>query len=962
MQPFKHFYLNFLRKPKPRLALPAAPYSDRFIEYFQARGIAPEYYTADHICELTPNPSPEECERFHVSMRSHRISKKSKSGVPWLLSGILFEYPCCKEKFGAARAFAFEEGFRKLCNDDPPKMLVPKAEKVQSGQHLYILPSELAKLNKQTVTVNIIEGQAKTLKLIQDMKTAGFSDEHAVVGVQGVDNFIGCPETHDITWRNRYVNIWFDADSREKPSVAQAEIKIAAFLLAKGARVVKSCWWKKERGNGYDDHSVFAEAHGFSPKDNLKLILGKARETFRKYAPDDDTDGLPLETFCRAIARVPGIDKHGRGAILLKLEKVFKPMGSKSADIKDALENEIRYEEGQKQEELIQANAEYVQQMFGASYTPNFPSDYLLRNGHICFQDAPLCRPFIIKQYIAAESQDKPSFLVAQFQHGELLISTDEYSNFRQIAQIFNRRQEILCDETARHVQRYIAHYWIRNKEHIPVVPLFENTGWDKSGAFRLPTLDAESVYVPQIKDAFQTAGDADAQREFLRSIMTEHAAALIVLLGYATPLIGLFNLKPCITMIYGGAGDGKSTAAFLPLSLYGDYRKLFQTMNATKVGKEIAFSMNKDLPCLFDEMNTAGNGDGVVLAKTLIETIYGYYSGKSRTRGTTNLSLAHQAEYQGLLMLTSERSLESIFSVIPNISVAGAYRRTLEIASLDRHTLWNYDDADSANFFARIYKSIGEHYGHAGKEWLEYLADPAKQDDIKQRYEAILEDESGDRDLKGTENLIALVAAIIPDVETVLQLRPGTITPTIETLFKAVIDAQRKQIARQIQDISQKFEDALNSFIAGNVSAFDGVCPPEIAMTKVFGAVKDITNDDGDDVRHVFLRPEGLTKLCNDYGFDRGGLLTRLKETGIFQPFPRNKVNERGEFVKDADGVQVIEDCDYKSMRIRNTGGNVYHFKINIDVNEWNVEVAETKTPGEQTPAPKIPVQEKIF
>ena len=297
--------------------------------------------------------------------------------------------------------------------------------------------------------------------------------------------------------------------------------------------------------------------------------------------------------------------------------------------------------------------------------------------------------------------------------------------------------------------------------------------------------------------------------------------------------------------------------------------------------------------------------------------------------------------------MLTSERSLESIFSVIPNVSVAGAYRRTLEISVLNRHTLWKYDDADSAGFFARIYKHIGEHYGHAGKEWLEYLSDPAKQDDIKRRYEMILETQTGDRDLKGTENLIALLEAIQPDVETVLCLRPGTIARTVKPLFDAVLDQQQKQIARQIQDISQKFEDALNNFIAQNLTAFDGVCPVELAMTKVFGAVKDITNENGENIRHVFLRPDGLVKLCNDYGFDRNGLLIRLRDTGIFEPYPRNRLNADGEQALDAEGKFLIDYVDYKSMRIRNTGGNVYHFKINIDLTEWNSEIAETKKPA---------------
>ena len=947
MQPFKHFYLNFKRRPYARPALPAAPCPDAFIEYFQERGISAEYYLADHILPLTVNPTPEECERFKASMHSNR--KNKQSGSPWIVSGILFEYPCVKnEKFGVSRAFCYEESFveyfRREQGKEPPKALSPKKTKVKESQHLYYLPDDEKKLNKQTVNLNLIEGQAKTLKLMQDFKTAGLSDENAVIGLQGVPNFLGCPEIQDIQWRNRYIYIWFDADSREKPSVAIEEIKIAAYLLSKGARVVKSCWWDKKRGNGYDDHSVFAQSKGFPPKDNLKMILSKAKETFRKYAPDDDADGLPLETFCRAIAKVPGIDKHGRGEILLKLEKCFKPLGSKSADIKDALEAEIHYEDGQKQEELLQKNAEYVQQLFGITYTPNMPNDYFLRNGHLCHNDAPLCRPFIIKQYIAAENTDKTSYLVARFQHGETLISTDEYSNFRNIAQIFNRRQEILCDESARHIQRYIAHYWIRNKEHIPVVPLFENTGWDKTNAFRLPTLDAESVYAPHIKDAFQTHGDADAQREFLRSIMTTHPAALILLLGYATPLIGLFNLKPCITMIYGGAGDGKSTAAFLPLSLYGNYQKLYQTMNATKVGKEIAFSMNKDLPVLFDELNTAGNGDGVVLAKTLIETIYGFYSGKSKTRGTTALALAHQSEYQGLLMLTSERSLESIFSVIPNISVAGAYRRTLEISVLDRHTLWKYDDADSSSFFAALYKSLGEHYGHAGKEWLEYLADPAKQDDIKRRYEEALIDSTGDMDLKGTENLIALLMTIISDVETVLKLEPGDIGSNTDPLLRCVIDQQRKQISRQIQNINEKFVDALNAFIALNPTAFDGVCDMELIMTKIYGAVQD-----SGDTRHVFLRPHALNTLCNDYGFDRNGLLARLKDAEIFHPYQKTALNERGEPVLNADGSPKLVEVDYKQLKIRGTNGQAYHFVIPNSETEWTTQVMQPENSAPQ-------------
>ena len=159
------------------------------------------------------------------------------------------------------------------------------------------------------------------------------------------------------------------------------------------------------------------------------------------------------------------------------------------------------------------------------------------------------------------------------------------------------------------------------------------------------------------------------------------------------------------------------------------------------------------------------------------------------------------------------------------------------------------------------------------------------------------------------------------------------------------MLDQQNRQIARQIQNINEKFVEALNAFIALNVTAFDGVCPAELAMTKIYGAVKD-----ADDARHVFLRPMGLATLCNDYGFDRNGLLSRLKDAGIFLPELKNRVGEQGELLRDERGEMIVEEVDYKSMRIRNTGGNAYHFVIPAALVEWNSLIAAPeKTPPEK-------------
>jgi len=946
-----------------RAALPPAPLPEWFYAYFLTRGINAMMIAESGAIPLTCNPSAEECNLYRASLKSKRINEKSGGPDP-LIEGILFRYFVDEAEFGAfgvARAFSWTEKFQKFYTDkgeDVPKMLSPRSEHVKASSHLYILPAELDKVRKSSVSLHIIEGQAKTLKLIQDFRTAGIAAEHAVIGITGVEQFLPAAETHQISWRNRMIYFWFDADSQKKPAVAQAEIKAAAYCHGQNAKAVQSVWWPEERGNGYDDHSVYAEAHGMPPAVNVKRLLSKAKDTFRKYAPDEDREGLPLVSVCRAIAKVDRLTKEAKMLLQGKIDKLYKPQGYKSKEITQIFEEQISEEEHERQKHRIQAEAQTAQRLFGIDYALEMPENFFIRGEHLAYFDTPLCRLFILKKYIASEHADDQDKYLARFIDKEILIPSDAFTNYRNIAQLFNRNREILHDSSARLIQRYISMYWIQNKANIPIVPYFKNTGWDKAGQFRLPTLQTEDAngkplddaeYDPIIKRAFHVKGDEIKQRAFVREVLTKHQAGLMMLMSFATPLIGLLNLKPTVVMIFGNPGDGKSTAGFAALSLYGDYTQLYQTLNATKVGKEVACALMKDIPILFDELNTAGNGDGVYLARALIETIYGFYAGKGKTRSTVNISLANQSEYQGLLMLTSEKGLDSIFSVIQDMSLAGAYRRTLEVPILQKHTLWNYDDSQSQIFFKGVFDNITNHYGYVGRDWLTYLSDHAVQHTLKKAYEAILmrNGEAG-LDLKGTDSVIALLEAITPHVEILMDIQPGTIWTHLKGFVTEITKHQQQQIRYQMQTASDKFRDCLNNFISSQPTCFDGVCPDDITMQKVYGLVKD----DGRN-RHVFLRPEGLQTFCNLYGFDRSGLLTRLKDASILIPWPTNQLNADGSEAKDRDGHQIIEYVDYKSMKIRRTGGNAYHFVI-PDSRDWNI--------NEELVARDVSTPEKIF
>ena len=177
--------------------------------------------------------------------------------------------------------------------------------------------------------------------------------------------------------------------------------------------------------------------------------------------------------------------------------------------------------------------------------------------------------------------------------------------------------------------------------------------------------------------------------------------------------------------------------------------------------------------------------------------------------------------------------------------------------------------------------------------------------------------------DLKGTETLIALLEAIAPHVEDLFDIPAGDCYKNITPLLNDIKDHQQRQITYQMQSGVEKFIEAINSFITLHPTCFDGICPPELAMSKIFGLV-----DDEGQWRHVFLRPVGLQSFCNDFGFDRNGLLHHLKEHDILQPWDQVAYDADKRPILE-NGEPKIEKVEYKSMKIRGTGGNAYHLRI---------------------------------
>lgn len=864
--------------------------------YFEQRGISPDMATQAGVMPLTPDATPQEKAWYKAHMHSPRTNTKGDPapcvvgiGFPYFVEG--------KEQFGRIRGLQWTQEFCDFYTEqkkDVPRFLSPSKKKVEETSHLYILPQDRDKLKKSSTIACLIEGETKTLALSADLPALENEvNRYAAVGISGVEQFLTAPETKEIQWKNRIVYIFFDADSLRKPEVAHAEMKIAAFLMSRGARSVKSCCWKEDRGKGYDDYQVFSVSKDFPRDFTLSKLLKRAVPTFRKYAQAEDFEGFPLPTYCSALARVPNLQNYTAKPIIEEIASMFKRQGIKPPDVKECLEQETLKWEREKAKQQTEKAQQELQEKFGISYVPDLPKGFRPLNGMLCQDDTPLCNMFVVKKYISTQDSTAQDYYLLGFKHKELEIPSNKFSKYRDIAELFNRNQEILCDSSARAVQKYVSQYWLLNKNKpIPVVSKHTNTGWDTDGVFRLPSVDEGAEYDRGIKDAFHTCGDAAIERDYIAEIYRKHNAALNHLLSLCAPLVGVLHMPNYTVIESGTGGRGKTTSVLAALAQYGNSENLKFTMDATKVGQELVCSLYRDLPILMDEANTGSAGDGIKMMQTFINTIYGFDSGKGRARGGIDggeITLRNVNEYKGLLFLTSERSLSTIMSVARNMTVGGIYRRVLEIpCDNPDFPLWTYEEGEEKTFFNNLYQNMKNHFGHFGAEWIRHISDPHVQHRIKQKYTATLEQFGKLYSLKGTENLWCLVEAITPEVETLLGLEQNSIAKNLAPFISHILDHNQQQIDDQIHNTVENFLECLDHYMNENLTSFIGLSgerddPGDIPDSKKILPSRLLGKYESSDANgtEVWLTIPAMDELCNKFGLNKNGVLEQLKAQG---------------------------------------------------------------------------------
>ena len=882
--------------------------------YLKERGLTDETIREMQPVFLTKEPTEEENALFKRYMRESR--QKNSGECRKIVEGLLIPYLTIDEPyrdFGRSRVIVPSESLTQYYqkrNEDIPKFLSPASYllKDQPGVHLYQLPHDAEKQGKSKDVILLTEGEVKAAALSQVARSLDdTNNNHVAIGAGGVTMFLPAPEWKSLSLKDKRVYLFFDGDSYDKKEVMQAELKLFFACLVKGARSVLSCCWPIATGKGIDDHLAASRPDQAAV---LRILMDNAVSPLRKYAnpPVEQVQRYQLDSLAAEIVKEERLKPFQRSMLVQELFECYKEQGITKKDIRKELDAAIRKREQQTHDTT--AIGRY--QEFQIDFHPTPLEEFDMSNGQLCWQEHPLCNMFVISKYVYTEDPEKEDSYVLDFRNKTLILSSDVQSNYKGLAKVFNQNREILFDGSAKLIQKYISQFWLENQEHIKKVPLYENTGWSREGFFQLPGITAkknDAVYSADMERKFTPYGERAEQYELLEELLTRHHAGLITVIGLAAPCLGLFNLPRYAVVIYGGPGTGKTKGCEAAISQYGDPEHLMFSMDSTKVGKEITFSLYRDLPIILDEFNTASN-DGRKIAQSVVETIYGFDQGKGRTRGNVKITHKEIKEFRGLVFLTSERSLESIFSVTSNMSVGGAYRRTLEIPVLDEHELWSIDKQQESEtqFFSRIHNHIRKHYGHIGVDWLTHITENDVQDRLAYAYNEALNAllKKGHGNLKGTEKLIALVWAVMVELELFLQIPDNKIQKNLASYLNAITERQCRQIEMQVTDEIQRFKEAIETFIAMHVTGFEGICPEKAIMSQVFGKVEYT-----DTLTHIYLRAWAFKQFCNEFGFERDVLIPKL---------------EAIDYCRRKDGNV------YFNMSINSTKGQTYWFCLPSD------------------------------
>ena len=267
---------------------------------------------------------------------------------------------------------------------------------------------------------------------------------------------------------------------------------------------------------------------------------------------------------------------------------------------------------------------------------------------------------------------------------------------------------------------------------------------------------------------AYEAAGTAQEWNAEIGQYLTGNSRlCLAVGTALAAPLIGLLGMEAGGFHLFGDSRDGKSTAARIALSIWGNPAALMQTWTGTAHGFTNLANARNDGLLVLDEIGQAN-------ARQVSQTAYSVINGVSKVQGAKEGGNRESTRWKTLLFSTGEKPLDAFIRRHGEDWNAGQAARLPSIPSNAGQGLGIYDRLhgfpNGAALSEHLTAAAAAQHGTIGRAFIAILQnDPAALQTAKERQNAFM---AALPELNGQARTVALRFALAAALETAARAR----------------------------------------------------------------------------------------------------------------------------------------------------------------------------------------------
>ena len=288
----------------------------------------------------------------------------------------------------------------------------------------------------------------------------------------------------------------------------------------------------------------------------------------------------------------------------------------------------------------------------------------------------------------------------------------------------------------SKEIVKYHHVFLSANQDLLPVEEVSDQFGWVNDEAFLLQEIiSAEDVPIrfrsndageKQIYDSLSASGTFDEWAQVVSSIKGYPKALVALYASLAAPLLRILQADNLLVDFCGLTSTGKTTCQRIAASVWGnpDERSatsFIRNWDTTKVGLERTLATLSDLPCIIDDTKTADS-------KSLERFIYLLVNGQGRMRGS-RAGLARNVNWRTVAISSGEAALTAY------ALSSGAFARIVPI----KNSPFGGTNDHTRQLIDVLNRSVKQHYGHAGPEFVKWLIDNLHlREEWRRRYDEL--------------------------------------------------------------------------------------------------------------------------------------------------------------------------------------------------------------------------------